>query len=275
MGAKRNVTNNQSLLLQYENIPPYSIGGVHASEVAIECTCKGLIPWTSSNEKQHHIKTLYCNDVEGTIISPTNLVTQQSLYYQGFTSITDCDSCSGELKLLHRDGVSHCSFPLVSSHDLWYHEYSYAPIKQPLPKKYRLNDACRSELWHGRLVNPGSDILATIHKHVISIDRPLKKNPFYKSPSCLPNKMVRRHIARTPKHKNSTRHCTTKLIYDQSSTTEFDTPVVGVAGQHFHMDFGFICGSGYRLKTDDNKTVTSIDGYNFYLIIVDRVIRYM
>ena len=71
----------------------------------------------------------------------------------------------------------------------------------PFQKNHRLNDACRSELWHGCLAHPGSDISATTHKHVIGIDRPLKKNPFYKSPSCLPNKMVRRHIARTPKHK--------------------------------------------------------------------------
>ena len=87
--------------------------------------------------------------------------------------------------------------------------------------------------------------------------------------------MAKIHIARTPKHKKSTRHCTTKLIHDQPSNTEFDTPVVGVAGQHFHNDFSFVRGSGYRLKIDDNKTVTSIDGYNSYLIIVGRVTRYM
>ena len=94
----------------------------------------------------------------------------------------------------------------MSSHDLWYHEYSYVPIKQSLPKIYRLNDACRSELWHGRLVHPGSDISATKHKHVIDVDRSLKKNMFYKCPSCLPHKMAKRHIARTSKHKKSTRH---------------------------------------------------------------------
>ena len=44
MGANRNVTNNRSLLLQYENIPPYPIGGVHTNEVTIECTDKSLIP---------------------------------------------------------------------------------------------------------------------------------------------------------------------------------------------------------------------------------------
>ena len=98
------------------------------------------------------------------------------------------------------DGVYHCSFPLVSSNELWYHQYSYVPIIQPLPKHHLLNDTCQSELWHGHLAHPGSDISATIHKHVIGIDRPLKKNPFYKCPSCLPNKMAKRRIARTPKH---------------------------------------------------------------------------
>ena len=141
---------------------------------------------------------MYCKDVEDTIISSTLLVTQQSLYYQGFTIITDCDSLSGELKLLHRDGVSHCSFPLLSSNDLWYHQCSYVPIQQPLSKIHRLNDAYRSKLWYGRLAYPGSDISATIHKHIIGTDIPLKKNLFNKCPSCLPNKMVKRHIARTP-----------------------------------------------------------------------------
>ena len=69
MGANRNVANNQSLLLQYENIPPYPICGVHASEVAIECTCKGLIPWTSSNEKQHHISKPYTATMSSALLS--------------------------------------------------------------------------------------------------------------------------------------------------------------------------------------------------------------
>ena len=107
--------------------------------------------------------------------------------------------------------------------------------KTNLSKNGRLNDAYRSELWHGRLAHPCSDISATIHKDVIDIDKPLKNNSFYKCPSCLPNKMAKRHIACTPKYKNSTQHCNTKLNPDQPSTTEFDTPVVGEAGQYFHI----------------------------------------
>ena len=98
MVANRNVTNNRSLHLHYENIPPCHIGGVHANDVAIECIGKSLMPWTSSNRKQHLIETLYCKNVEGNIISLKSLVTRQSLYYQGCTIITDCDSCSGKLQ---------------------------------------------------------------------------------------------------------------------------------------------------------------------------------
>ena len=47
------------------------------------------------------------------------------------------------------------------------------------------------------------------------------------------------------------------------------------AGQHFHVDFEFVRGSGYKLKMENAPTVTSIDGFNLYLVIVDRVTRYL
>ena len=34
-------------------------------------------------------------------------------------------------------------------------------------------------------------------------------------------------------------------------------------------------GSGYRIKSETTYTITSIDGFNSYLIIVDRVSRYV
>ena len=99
---------------------------------------------------------------------------------------------------------------------------------------------------------------AKIHKHVIGIDQPLKKNPFYKCPSCFPNKMVKIHITRTPRHKKSTRHCTTKLNPDQPSRTQFDTPVVGEPGQHFYMDFGFVCDLDIVLKQMITRLLQSL-----------------
>ena len=37
-------------------------------------------------------------------------------------------------------------------------------------------------------------------------------------------------------------------------------------GQHLHMDFGFVRGSEYRIKSKEGPTVTSHDGKNSYLI---------
>jgi hypothetical protein len=41
------------------------------------------------------------------------------------------------------------------------------------------------------------------------------------------------------------------------------------------MDMGFVRGSKYRTKDEDGQMVTSLDGYNSYLLIIDRATRYM
>ena len=48
-------------------------------------------------------------------------------------------------------------------------------------------------------------------------------------------------------------------------------------GQHFHLDFGFVRGSDFKMKTNNGEgpTITSIDGKNSYCLIVDRATRYM
>ena len=38
------------------------------------------------------------------------------------------------------------------------------------------------------------------------------------------------------------------------------------------MDFGFVRGIDYSDKTEDEKTITSINDYNPYLIIVDKAL---
>ncbi len=45
-------------------------------------------------------------------------------------------------------------------------------------------------------------------------------------------------------------------------------------GSHFHMDMGFVRGMQFSYKDEDGRLVTSLDGYNSYLLIVDRATRY-
>ena len=82
-----------------------------------------------------------------------------------------------------------------------------------------------------------------LHKHVIGIDRPLRRNPFWKCPSYLPNKMSKRSIGkRTNKHKKC--KADPSLQYgsecEKPPVNNIDDKIEGNPGQHFHMDFVFV-----------------------------------
>jgi hypothetical protein len=47
-----------------------------------------------------------------------------------------------------------------------------------------------------------------------------------------------------------------------------------ITGQVFQMDMCFVHGIKYSHKSDDGDLVTSIGGYNSYLLVVDRATRY-
>jgi len=53
-----------------------------------------------------------------------------------------------------------------------------------------------------------------------------------------------------------------------------NTDNVLIPGQRFHIDFGFMRGSGFVDKTLDGKTITSIDGKRAFLHIIDLATRY-
>ena len=54
-----------------------------------------------------------------------------------------------------------------------------------------------------------------------------------------------------------------------------DDAIKGESGQHFHMDFGIVRESAYKVENKNDPTITSIDGFNSYLIIVDRITCYI
>jgi len=64
---------------------------------------------------------------------------------------------------------------------------------------------------------------------------------------------MRAKIESTPRNKNT------------EPTFKVERP-----GQNFHMDFGFVRGSDFKENNEDGRIITSRDGYNCYLIIVDK-----
>ena len=169
------MTSNNSCIHVYEDIAPFPIGGVKADDLAIVCTGKGLLPWLSIEGKITIVEILYCEKVEGTIILPTTIVRQYIHLYQGFTVIANVDDETGVLKKLKRNGVHHASYVMMLVNNPWYHEF--IPQSTTFAKVNKLNDACLSNLWNGKLAHAGQGVMRDIHKHVIVIDKPIKHNP--------------------------------------------------------------------------------------------------
>lgn len=84
----------------------------------------------------------------------------------------------------------------------------------------------------------------TIHNHVKGIDRPLRRNPFYNCASCIPNKISKRGIGK--KHNRGRRN--KNMTDNHNIYVDNDNKIEGEPGKHFHMDFGFVRGSKYRIK---------------------------
>ena len=290
IGANASVTNNKDSILLYQAITPYSIGGVQKDDPAITCTGKGYVVWKSRGGDNLLVPIFYCAEADGTIISPNSVQSYYKSTYKGFHMFCDCDAKSGHLKFYHRDGISHAIFDAYSENNLWYHDMTNNPHSPPSPSVeyvyptiHRLNKAAKYELWHQRMIHPGTRCMCMLHKHVDGIDEPLNGNTFYRCAACMqgkPRKNARgppTHVKHKRKRTRTKKHKPQPEPQENTSDDTLDDIFLpnALPGQHFHMDFGFVRGSTYTLKQENGPTITSKDGYNSYLIIVDRATRYM
>ena len=179
-GANQAVTNNKDSLYAYSDIEAYPIGGVKADEVAIVCTGHGLRPWQSQEGKVIMVKTMYCKDVDGTIISPTTVVQQNEDQYHGFSIESDCDKGRGTLTLKNRDGKNYATYTMALENGLWFHNHDNS--KDITSSVKRMNMACYNNVWHGRLGHAGDSITTQIHNHVKGIKKTNKSHTSIQMP---------------------------------------------------------------------------------------------
>jgi len=112
------------------------------------------------------VKSLYCAEVDGTILSPTTVAKQHNEKYQGFNIDAKNNNGTGTLVFVHMNKVDHIAYPMPLSNGLRYNEFDLIQLKTA--KISQLDNAYLSNLWHRRLIHPRGNILKTIHK--------LKKN---------------------------------------------------------------------------------------------------
>ena len=133
---------------------------------------------------------------------------------------------------------------------MWFHYLKIGSVTMPTIRK--LSTMSEYELWHHRLGHPNDRVLTTMHKYARGIPK-LRPPDFYSCESCNLGKLKK---DASTKSKMS--------LKDDIKPHEKLHP-----GQHLHMDLGFVRGSAYSIKNEKGQTVTSLDGFRGYLIIVD------
>ena len=298
-GANANITSDLSILTDVQWVEPVKCESAKkGAEIDIRAIGKYTIRGTTLT-----VNVYYCPDAHGTIISPTAIVRQHSSQFIGYQKFVNVDKSQGEITLISREG-ENVQIPLVGTNDLWYHTINHqSPLEEQM--KYltsqmtkgvtinRLSDAAQWELWHQRLAHPGTNVLQATHKHADGVPK-LHGNAFYRCPSCMTSKTTKlpghhQNLGATRTHKSLAQQ-TSKTPAARISPSPGDEEMddfeeyvdslylpEALPGQHFHIDFGFVRGSKFRVKTENGEgpTITSVDGKNFYCLIVDRATRYM
>jgi hypothetical protein len=101
-----------------------------------------------------------------------------------------------------------------------------------------------------------------LHNHVTDMPQ-LRGNAFYKCTSCM--------HAKSRQRSHNIHDITQKM--PQTNTDALAEPTTQ-CGQHFQIDFGFMRGSQFSETDQQGCTITSIDGYRSYCLIIDKRSHY-
>jgi dUTP pyrophosphatase len=252
------------------------MAGVSSDGPALVCTGVGYLPWQADNGQTVLVKCYYSIDAADTIISPTDIVINNISNYKGWGQYSNLDTSTGYIEFYGRDDIGNLRFTLLASNGLWFHQSTVGTedydvwstsTGNGIPTIKRLSQAASYELGHQRYAHAGERKLSTVHLDLQ--DQPaLTKPPLYKCLTC----MLTTGDQRTKCEKHIPVPQDIKDWMDDPLTSEDATTL---PGQRFHMDFGFMKGSGYCQKDEEGRTITSIDGYCSYLLILDRKTRYI
>lgn len=276
-GANCSITNNPTILLCYHNIKPYFMSSASEGN-DIKCTAVGYLPWTSPEGTCLFVKTFYSSQAVDTIISPSDVILHHSSNYNSWTQHANLATGNGYISC-QGDNCEKIILPLYENNGLWYYNATnfkdYVPLSTVSQSQHQNHTALITrltlerlyELYHARLGHPGQKVMAIAHQHVDGMPQ-ITRPPMCQCHACVLAKVTKRAVNTNPDTKSRRQPSTSS--YNAPQTTETPSP-----GTHFHMDMGFIRGSNFQHKDTDGNMVTSLDGYNSYLLIIDRATRYM
>jgi dUTP pyrophosphatase len=275
--------------------------GVNQQEVALTCTGKGYLPWQAETGDILLVPCFYSPAAADTIISPTDVVLSYPNIYMAFSHYGNCTTGTGSVTFYRTQGTTHAVYPLVMRNGLWFHETAIPQISATTPETHslqpatfharinRLTGQVRYVWYHQKYGHPSSKKMATLHLHIIGINKPLRGNVFDSCASCWHGKPKRGGIQRHPPlalcEGDHTTEGQTSMFPAEENEDPIDyldlvSPIPEGAelrnAEQFHVDFGFARGTE-AISSGSRKTrlVTSLDGYRAYLLIIDRKTRYI
>jgi len=275
-GANRSITNNKEHLINYKNIKKYPMSGVSAEGPALVCTGLGYFPWQADTGEIVLVKCYYSEDAADTILSPTDIVINNITNFEGWGQHSNVDSGEGYIEFYRREQQGTLRYTLYTSNGLWFYKNAGATEDYDAwttqatgkPTICRLTQAAAYALWHERYAHAGERVMSTLHLD-LDDQPPLKKPPFFKCLTCL---MTTGDQRATSEHNHVPSIPQDLLDWDDDPVNCDDQ--LCLPGQRFNIDFGFMKGTGYCTKDEEGRTITSLDGYRSYLLIIDRKTRY-
>ena len=266
-GANRSVTDDLKLLHDVREISQYTMHGAQKGDPSIVCTKVGHIKLMCRGRGVINVRTFFSPDVSETILSPGDITTSSENNFSMWDQRCDYETGRGYLRFSSSSGIQSAVVDTKLMNGLWYacqsmldcvvsnyDEWNKEKEDRIKPIIRRLSKEAVHALWHQRLCHPGETVTQMISKTAEGVPNLNDgRNAFFKCNSCMRAKMER----------------VSKLKNNDTRDSHTYGP-----GQMFHMDFGFVRGSEFKEKEEDGRIVTSRDGYNAYLIIVDKYSGY-
>ena len=254
-GANTSVTNDPTILHTWWDINPYTIGGIAGG---LTCTRKGLFHLECLDGSIIPVSMYYSADATETVVSPTDIVFANSDKYDTWWQVSNCREGTGELRFQTTEGLRSATVPLEMRNRLWFIRQS-AETTRFRARVAATDDlivntlqaSATHHLWHHRLAHAGQFAMDNVSKVTDGVPSLKRKNKFFHCNICSKAKM-------TKKTKG----------YNENPERAL------VPGGRFHMDYGFVRGETVT-KAEDGPLLTSNEGYNCYLLIVDEYSRYM
>jgi hypothetical protein len=233
------------------------------------------------------VKCFYSQQATDTIISPSDSVLNHLSKYNSWMQHADIGTSNGHITFSGPD-IKPLIYPLYAQNGLWYYQIDnfkdhspHAPHEHDRSIVNRLTSTQNYELVHARLGHPGERTMAQLHMHVDGLPK-IVKPPMYKCDTCMLTKATKRAMTAKTLQEAVTeyKHQHSYLPSSPPHTPHTPQPLPktsaprGEPGTHFQMGMGFVRGTKYRVKDEDGNIITSLDGHNIYLIIIDRATRY-